>query len=324
MFLGLALAGCSARTKLPAGYQGVVELDERIVAAEVPGKVVSVSVKRGDAVPPGAIVATLDDSLERLTRDARRHEAEAAHADLALLQAGARREDLGALSAQIRAASATEALLAKSVDRARALRESGAVPQTELDRAEAELARITGEKQSLEQRLAGLRGGARSQEIARARARAASADSAVAIVDERLGRYSPRVASGANLGGGPPDAGGPARVVLDGHGGPGELAGVGTPLATIADAGHPYVDVFVPQKDIDGVRVGARASLRVDSTRDPFPGAVENVSRTAEFTPRFLFSERERPNIVVRVRVRIDDPGRRLHAGVPAFVQIEP
>ena len=43
-----------------------------------------------------------------------------------------------------------------------------------------------------------------------------------------------------------------------------------------------------------------------------------------EFTPKFLFSPRERPNLVVRVRVRVDDPERRLHAGVPAFARITP
>jgi hypothetical protein len=61
--------------------------------------------------------------------------------------------------------------------------------------------------------------------------------------------------------------------------------------------------------------------VRVD-TGEMLPGAVEWISPRTEFTPRFLFSDRERPNLVVRVRVRIDDPERRLHAGVPAFAEI--
>jgi hypothetical protein len=63
--------------------------------------------------------------------------------------------------------------------------------------------------------------------------------------------------------------------------------------------------------------------VRVDALGTTLPGHVEHVARKAEFTPRFLFSERERPNLVIRVRVRVDDPGERLHAGVPAFVTIE-
>ena len=33
--------------------------------------------------------------------------------------------------------------------------------------------------------------------------------------------------------------------------------------------------------------------------------------------------EGERTNLVVRVRVRIDDARRELHAGIPAFVRID-
>jgi hypothetical protein len=50
---------------------------------------------------------------------------------------------------------------------------------------------------------------------------------------------------------------------------------------------------------------------------------VEDIARRTEFTPKFLFSERERPNLVVRVKIRVEDPGERLHAGVPAFVVIQ-
>jgi len=69
--------------------------------------------------------------------------------------------------------------------------------------------------------------------------------------------------------------------------------------------------------------MGSKATLSVDATSKRFSGRVEHVSRKTEFTPRYLFSDRERPNLVVRVRIRIDDPEQRLHAGVPTFVDIE-
>jgi HlyD family secretion protein len=93
-------------------------------------------------------------------------------------------------------------------------------------------------------------------------------------------------------------------------------------VLTIGDPAHPYVDVFVPQQELAGVRVGARATIRVDATAQPFAGKVEHVSRRTEFTPRYIFSRKERATLVVRVRVRVDDPQHALHAGVPAFVTI--
>lgn len=332
LLLAFAAAGCAKRSAPPPGYQGVVELDERVVAAEVPGRVLRVEVHRGDPAASGALLATLDDSLARLARDARAHETEAARAELALLRVGARREDLGSLAAQARAAAASQAWLAKNLERARALRDAGAVPEGDLDRAEAELARSTAEHEALEQRLAGARSGARPQELSRAVARVAALEAALALEDARIARYAVR--AGGEAAGGQGDAGvadgapaadaGAAMLVLEVHVEPGELAGAGTPIATLGDTLHPYVDVFVPQAKLGTLHVGDRGTLRVDASTDAFPCVVENVARATEFTPRFLFSERERANLVVRVRVRVDDPAQRLHAGVPAFVELGP
>jgi HlyD family secretion protein len=192
----------------------------------------------------------------------------------------------------------------------RKLQGEGALTTADLDRAEGDLARASNERQALQQRLALARKGARPEEIARARTRARSAESAVALEDERLARYTLTSLI--------------AGTVLDVHAKAGELAGAGRPAATIADTAHPYVDVFVPQGALGGIQVGSRASVRVDATSAALPGRVEWLSPRTEFTPRYVFSERERPNLVVRVRVRVDDASARLHAGVPAFAAVAP
>jgi HlyD family secretion protein len=152
-----------------------------------------------------------------------------------------------------------------------------------------------------------LRHGARAEELARARARVAAAESTLALAQARLDKCS--VHAGAD------------GLVTDVHVRTGELAAPGVPVATVADVAHPYVDVFVPVGELAGIVVGTKAQVRVDATREPQAGAVEYVAPTAEFTPRFIFSDRERPNLVIRVRIRIDDPDGHLHAGVPAFAR---
>jgi HlyD family secretion protein len=97
----------------------------------------------------------------------------------------------------------------------------------------------------------------------------------------------------------------------------------GATVVTVADTKHPYVDVFVPQHELSGLGIGLPARIRTDAEREPFAGYIEHIAPTTEFTPRFLFSPRERPNLVVRVRVRIDDHDERLHAGVPAFATFD-
>jgi len=305
----LSLAGCRARAEGPEPLQGVVELDERVLAFEVPGRVVSVGVKRGAVVHAGAAVAGLDETLARPLREARGEEARAAEAQLALLKAGSRAEDVRATTAQLAAARDVEKLVDKSLARQRELVKQGVVGAATVDDLEAQMARAQGERRALEQKLAAQRAGARTQEIDAAAARVAAAKAALAAEEQRLARYQ----LAAPLDG----------AVLDVHVEPGETVGAGAPVVTLGDVAHPYVDVFVPQAGLAGVRVGARAAVRVDAEPKPFAGVVEDVGRKTEFTPRYLFSPRERPNLVVRVRVRVDDPGARLHAGVPAFVTID-
>lgn len=312
-FIALALAssaGCAKAAAPPPGFQGVVELDERVIAFEVPGRVQDVPVRRGDVVADGDVIAMLDDTLEKLTLQERRDDADSARADLALLEAGSRREDIAAVAADVRAARAAEDLAKKNAVRERGLFASGSIAQAEVERADSELQRATFQRQSLDQRLSLLQHGARPQEITRARARIEGATAAVALEEERLARHTLRAKS--------------PGAVLDVHVKGGELAGVGTPAVTIADLAHPYVEVFVPQGQLDGLHIGVRANVRVDATATPFAGTIEYISSKTEFTPRFIFTEQERPHIVVRVRVRIDDREQRLHAGVPAFVRFVP
>jgi len=93
-------------------------------------------------------------------------------------------------------------------------------------------------------------------------------------------------------------------------------------VVMMADVEHPYADVFVPEGQLGHIQVGARGQARVDASSEAFPASVEYISPETEFTPKFLFSDRERPNLVIRARVRIEDPGHRLHSGVPVFVRV--
>jgi HlyD family secretion protein len=303
----IVLAGCARKPGVPPGYQGVIELDERVLAFEVAGRVEAVPVHRGDLVKDGQVVAKLDDTLERLVTQNRADEERAANADRALLAAGARSQDVAALAADLASATAAEDLARKTVERTRALHASEAVPQADLDRAEADLARAHEAKKSAADRLASLRAGARPEELSRATARQEAARAALDLESARLDRFA---LHSKNDG-----------IVLDVNILAGELAAVGTPAVTIADVTHPYVEVFVPEGELGGLRVGTGAEVKTDESSAANHGEIEFISPKTEFTPRFLFSDRERPNLVIRVRVRIADPERKLHAGVPAFVQ---
>jgi HlyD family secretion protein len=299
-------AGCQPKPKHPGAYQGIVEFDERDLGFEVGGRLTQLKVARGTVVRAGQELATLDDTLERTAVRGRQAEVNAAQAAAALVRAGSRPEEVRAMEAQLRAAEANETRIERSVSREKKLLAEGAIAQAAVDDLESRLHAAAAERQSLEHRLRELRNGARRQEIERAEAQAAAAGQQAKLSEERVGRYSLRALEDG--------------VVVDVHVDPGEVVAAGSPVCTMADTRHPYADIFVPQGELGALRVSTPARVMVDAIAQSFDGRVEDIGRRTEFTPRYLFSERERSQLVVRVRVRIDDREEKLFAGVPTFV----
>ena len=309
--LGLAgtVPSCGVRAgTTPAPLQGVVELEETTVGFELPGRLTQLQVKEGDAVEAGALLARIDDALEKSSRDAQASQVTVAQQQASAVRAGARGEEVRSLSARVDAARATEALLQKQVARERTLVDKGAIAQASLDDLEGQLARASAEREALEHNLKLLRQGARHEDVSVAEARAEAATAALEMNDARLERHELRS---------------PIRgTVLDVNLEQGEVVGAAAPVVTLADVQHPYVDVFVPEAEIARVSLGQTAKVKIDALSAELGGKVEHIARRTEFTPRYLFSENERATLVVRVRVRVDDPDERLRAGVPAFVRL--
>lgn len=305
-------AGCSrANAEAPAEelYQGVAELDERQLAFEVGGRLLELRAREGDRIGLGAVVASIDGEMDTQARAARDLEAQAAQAQAELVNKGARPEEIASMQARVRAAQATVDLLQKQVERERTLLERGVTPEVRLEELEGQLARATAERDALQSGLRELTRGARKEEKQVAERRAEAARATVALDDLRIERRELRAPMNA--------------VVLDVHAEPGEVVAAGAPVLTVADPERIYADVFVAQGRLSGVDVGDSARASADGVAGTLEGYVEHISRRTEFTPRFLFSERERPNLVVRVRVRISDPRQALHGGVPVFVAID-
>lgn len=303
------MVGCGQADAASRGaYQGIVELDERVLAFEVAGRIDEVPVDRGDEVEKGQVLATLDPQLAELAVQARQADLGAAQAQLDLLLAGTRPEDIRATRARLVAAKKNQKLIEDNLQRQQKLHGMGASTEIQLESAEARLAQADAERSTLAQQLRAQKRGAREQEIDTARAQVEAAQAALKLAQQQLDRHTLRSLEPA--------------TVLDVDSKVGEVVAPGTPVVTVADASHPYVDVFVPQADIGGIHIGNRARVRVDSLKKSLSGRVEDVSRKTEFTPRYLFSPDERPNLVIRVRVRIEDPHHLLHAGIPAFAKI--
>ena len=104
----------------------------------------------------------------------------------------------------------------------------------------------------------------------------------------------------------------------------GELALPGVPVLKIASLDSLTLTVYVPETELGRLRVGQRATIRVDSfTDESFEGQVTHIASEAQFTPKNVQTKEERVNTVFGVEIEIPNPAHRLKPGMPADAAIE-
>jgi HlyD family secretion protein len=100
---------------------------------------------------------------------------------------------------------------------------------------------------------------------------------------------------------------------------PGEVVAPGQPVAIIADLSRVRLRVFIGERDLGRVRLGAEARIRVDAFPDRFfPARVAQVDAQAQFTPRDVHTEDERSRTVYGVMLEASNPDAFLKPGMPA------
>ena len=106
---------------------------------------------------------------------------------------------------------------------------------------------------------------------------------------------------------------------------PGEVLGAGFSAMTIGELARPYVRIYVNQRVLPRVRLGAHAEGFLDGLPDhPFNGEVEAINNKAEFTPRVALTEEERADLLFGVKVAFHDSTSMLKPGLPITVRITP
>lgn len=312
------LASCAQEPPLnEIRASGHVEATDVRLAPEVGGRILLLTVKEGDRVEPNTLILRLDGRESELAVQRAQAEQAQAEAQLKLLQAGSRREDIAQAQAQAQAArddlSAARAELSAAeadLQRYEALLQSNAGSRKQRDdaatrrdvareRAQAAESRVRAADQST----ARFRSGARPEEIEAAKARVASAAAQVATAEESLNDTALKS----------PIAG----VVTEKLAEVGEVIGPRSPVVVITDLAQAWADVFVPEPVVPRIRLGQAATVFTDAGGSGVAGTVSYISPKAEFTPRNVQTAEERSKLVYRVRVSVDNKDGVLKQGMP-------
>jgi len=350
---------------LPPGVIGVsgrIEGDDSAVAAKTMGRIREITVREGDLVEAGRVIATLDDQQNRAreqqaeaaVRQAEARERLATH-QIAVLKELLHQNELGVeqsrLDAQGRVSEAEGRLAAAEAQLAQAeasyaqarwereayarLSQSGAASEQEIKRAqsaeEAQQAVVAATRREVEAARgavttarANLANPAiRSSQVAAVQGQMLQAEADIAAAKADAERARAQLGE-AQANRSDLNVIAPfTGTVTTRTAEPGEVVMAGTPIVTLVNLGEVYLRGFVPEGDIGKVRVGQPARVYLDSApTKPIDAFVSRIDPEASFTPENTYFREDRIKQVVGVKLQLRGAVGFAKPGMPADGEI--
>jgi HlyD family secretion protein len=301
------LSGC--QPEVETRYQGYVEGEPVLVAAQQSGQLTSLAVRRGDVIASGAPLFSQDQAVEAASVSQARAQVDQTRAQLDNLATGRRPPEIAAIEAQLKDAEARQALSAGQLARQQALVAKGFVSAESLDQARTQWARDQASVRQMQAQLATARLPGRAEERAGAQAQVTASQAALEQSTIRLEQKSQRAPASGR--------------VQDIYYRAGEWAAAGQPVVSILPAENIKIRFFVPEPALSALRTGQTVRIHCDGCDSPVPAVIRFISASAEYTPPVLFSEKNRHRLVYMVEAWPQPKDAvRLHPGLPVDVSL--
>jgi len=303
LVVAILSGGCGLNRIKPDG-SGTIECTQVDIAPQVAGIITSLIPQEGDRVRQGGLIARIDSEDYELKRNEAKAAVAVANAQLELLLAGSRKEDIERAREQVIEARIMSELSSADLRRITSVYQSGTVTQKQMDDARAQADRSKAVLGAAEQNLAKFEKGSREEEIRLAETQVAQAESRLALT----AKYVADCVITSSLDG----------VVTTRVHEEGEFVPVGAPLVTVSRLDEVWLSVYVPETALGGVKLGQEARIKIDGRPDFFEGKVTYISPTAEFTPRNVQTPDERVKLVYRVKITLVNKEGIFKPGLPA------
>ena len=314
-------AACNRGSDAPPRASGYVEATDVRVSAEVGGRIVELLAEEGKRVNSGDVIARLDVTDTELAITRAEADRDQAVAQLKLLQAGARPEDIRQARAQAESSAADVGaaqaeLTAASADlkRFEALLQANAGSRKQRDdaatRQEVAVARVQAARdraRAADEAVAKLRAGSRAEEIAAASARVKAVDAQLATLRKQVTDATVKSAVSGTV----------TSKLVDA----GEVVAARTPLAVVSDLDRAWANVYVDEPVVPTLKLGQPVTLLTDAGQR-VPGTISYISPRAEFTPRNVQTADERSKLVYRIKVSVDNKEGILKPGMPVEAEV--
>jgi len=288
--LVLAVSGCQPGQNVDS-VSGTIETDEVRVASRYGGRVERILARESEGLTGGQIIVELEAAELRARRDQ-------AAAQLAEAEAGPRQQEIAVAKADWEALSAQQILANAERQRAAELIAEKTISTAEHDRAVTAAQAAQQNVAAAKARYDLLLAGTRPERLAQIRAQLA--ELAAHLAEMKIVAPTNCVLEVLSV-----------KV--------GDVVAPNQPVAALLLTNHLWVRVFVPEPWLGHIKLGDAVKLRVDAfPGKDFAGDIEQIQRSAEFTPRNVQTVGERVKQVFGVKVRLDSAAGQLRAGMAA------
>ena len=290
---------------------GNVDIRQVSLGFRVNGRLAAVAVEEGDAVKAGDVLARLDAGPYEIAVRAAEENVAALRATLDKLKAGARPSEIEKAQAAYQEQVASLANAEQALSRAGQLRAQGTVAQSNLDAATAAKDMASARVASARAALTLIEEGSRSEDIAAAEAQLRAAEAQLDAARTSLADTELKAPAGG--------------VILSRVAEPGAIVASSTNVLVLALTEPVWVRAYVSETDLGRVHPGLKVKVTSDSTTGAgYEGQVGFISPVAEFTPKAVETPDLRTDLVYRLRIIIDHPGKDLRQGMPVTVHLPP
>ncbi len=290
---------------------GNVDIRQVSLGFRVNGRLSAVAVEEGDAVKVGDVLARLDAAPFEIAVRAAEENVAALQATLNKLKAGARPSEIEKARAAYQEQVASLANAELALSRADQLRTQGTVAQSSLDAATATKDMTSARVASAKAALDLIEEGTRAEDIAAAEAQLGAAEAQLDAARTSLADTELKA---------------PANGVIQSRvSEPGSIVASSTSVLVLAQNEPVWVRAYVSEADLGRVHPGLKVKVTSDgSTGAGYEGQVGFISPVAEFTPKSVETPDLRTDLVYRLRIIVDHPGKDLRQGMPVTVHLPP
>ncbi len=84
-----------------------------------------------------------------------------------------------------------------------------------------------------------------------------------------------------------------------------------------------YIEIFVEGEEVSKLKLGDKVRIYLDGITRDFTAEISYFGKKAEFSPKYVISEKERKSLLYLVKIKIEKDKEFFKIGMPVNVVID-